>query len=676
MQKKFESLIKILVSLSFFVPLVVIPTSYIFPFIVPKILLFRSLSLIMLGIYIVLLASNWQKYKIHLTPINITVGLFFISFTISTFVGSDWYRSFWDNHERMLGLFTIFHYTVYYYIISSVLKEWRDWRLVLRIFLLAGSIVMLVGVWQRFVDTEFLLNRGLNRVSATLGNSIYFSGYGLFLMFVGYLLAIKEKKFSFWQWYAIAGSVLGFIGIFLGGTRGTLVGLVVGLGLLVIGYLITLKENKRLRQALFALIILAVIAASLLFVFRQNDFVKSIPAVGKLLNVSLDTGTAHTRMMAWGIAIDGWQEKPVFGWGPNNYYYAFNKYYRPEFLEHGWGETWFDNAHNIVMNTLTVQGGVGIIIYFALFSITIFVLWKKYRQREVDLHLAVVSTAFLGAHFVHNVFVFENPTSYLYFFFFLAFISAQVTTPPEVKGDSKKISWGLTGVMVLLVALLIFSTNINPARANKGALDTVKAIQTRQLDQVINTYQAAIESPSPHIDDIRNDFSRSAMQLISHYNNKKEVDKAKELFDLAYGEVIKNRDLHPLDIRVHIQQVQLAQLGAKVKEDINLVLEAEKVLADAIEKSPKRQQLLYMMASLQWQLRKPQEAVNTMQDSINHNPKVAEGWIRMAGFFKDSGQKDKAEELIKQAVAEGAIFRKTDRNMIKNLFGTTTLIDS
>ena len=102
MQKNLEYLIKILISATFFVPLVVLPKSYIFPFIVPKIILFRSLVLFMLGIYILLLFCNWAKYKIRLTPLNIVVGLFFSSFAISTFAGIDWYKSFWDNHERML----------------------------------------------------------------------------------------------------------------------------------------------------------------------------------------------------------------------------------------------------------------------------------------------------------------------------------------------------------------------------------------------------------------------------------------------------------------------------------------------------------------------------------------------------------------------------------------------
>ena len=119
--KIFDYFIKIVLMTSFFVPLIVLPSSYIFPFIVPKIVFFRSLVLLMLGSYILLLISNWKKYRIKLSAINIAVLIFLLSFSISTFVGVDVYKSVWDSHERMLGLFTIFHYIFYYLII----KRWK-----------------------------------------------------------------------------------------------------------------------------------------------------------------------------------------------------------------------------------------------------------------------------------------------------------------------------------------------------------------------------------------------------------------------------------------------------------------------------------------------------------------------------------------------------------------------
>jgi len=614
----------------------------------------------MLGAFIILMASNWQEYKIKMTPLNVTVVLFFFSFGISTFVGVDWYKSFWDNHERMLGLFTIFHYIIYYFVVASVAKEWKDWRMLLRIFLFAGSIVMLIGVWQKFVDPQFFLNRGDSRVSATLGNPIYYSGYGLFLMFIGYLLAVKEKKYNFWQWYAVAGGFLGFLGIFLGGTRGALLGLVSGLGILFVSYIISLKGHKKIRQSLAGLVLLGVILIGVLFAFRQVNFVKNIPAVGGLLNISITSGTGETRLMAWDIAIKAWREKPVFGWGPNNYYYAFNKYYRPEFLEHGWSETWFDNAHSIVMNTLAVQGTVGILTLFSIFGVGIFILLHSFRKRYIDVHIMSVGLAFLVAHLISRALVFEDPTSYLYFFFILAFINSltsrgqQESDIPTKKVSNASPSWGLVGLVGIVVVFFIYTTNVNPARANMANLIAIRRFQN--FDDMIMLFERVQKIPSPHIDDIRTDFVRTTLDIIPQIINSGRQAEALKLFEVAYAQNQKNRLLHPMDIQVNIRQAQLALMAAQMKQDVQLLYTAEQVLEEALAYSPKRQQLQYMLVGIKLQLNKPLEAVSLLENSIEDDYKITEGWWRLAGVYQNMGDNKKAREVILEAQSRGIKF--------------------
>src|SRR3989338_4425360 len=192
MKKIIEQLIKLLVYTTFFVPLVLVPSSFIFPFIVPKIIVLRSLITVMLGGYAILLMINWQKYRPQVTPLTLALMTFIASFALSTFIGVDPYHSFWDNHERMLGLFTIMHYGAYYLVCGAIFKNWTDWKWALRAFLCAGSIVMFLGLLQ-IGDRNFLLNQGSDRIGSTLGNAIYVGGYALFLFFVAALLFLKEK---------------------------------------------------------------------------------------------------------------------------------------------------------------------------------------------------------------------------------------------------------------------------------------------------------------------------------------------------------------------------------------------------------------------------------------------------------------------------------------------------
>lgn len=668
MQKTLEKILKIVIGSTFFVPLLVFPSSYVFPFIVPKIIYFRSLVLIMLGLYLILLLSNFKKYRPRFSWVNIAVLLFFVSFAISTFVGVDWYKSFWDNHERMLGLFTIFHYVVYYFITTTIVREWSDWKWFLRTFLLAGSIVMFIGVLQRYVNPELLLNRGSDRVSSTLGNAIYFSGYGLFLFFVGIFLSVKEnlkekgvEYFSFeasWFWVQILGALLGLWGVFLGGTRGALVGFILGLLVLLGVYFFTLKEKKKLKQLVLLVVLAGVVLLGVLYNYRATNFVGSLPAIGRLLNT--DISQKNTRVMAWGVALDSWQDKPVFGWGPNNFYYAFNKYYRAQFLEYGFGETWFDNAHSVIMNTLAVQGIVGLILYINIFVLATIYLSKRYKEGEIDVHVLAFGIAFIWAHFVSVATVFDNPTSYLYFFFFLALVSgfSEKTKSENSTKNNGSVSMPSVIIVSLLVILLIYSTDVNAARANKSALATIRDLNAGT--DYRQDYNDALTIPSPHIDDIRNDTTRIfgdiMSQILKDQNVKDKWPVMEPFYNQSVDTLEKNIALHPQDIRVTLELAQIKIYGAVAKQNVDLLLEAEKILEDSLALSPKRQQIQYMLAGVKQNLQKYDEAVKLLQDSIDNDPKIANGWQQLEGLYNMLGQADKAKALHEEALESGIQF--------------------
>ena len=662
---------------SFFVPVVVLPSSFIFPFIVPKILLFRSLVFLMLAGFVGLLYIENKKYRLQFTLPTIGILLFLLSFTVSTFVGVDWYRSFWDNHERMLGLFTVFHYVLYYAVLTSVTKEWKEWRRLMRVFLGAGSLVMFIAVLQTYVNHDLLLNMGgTSRVSSTLGNSIYLSGYGLFLMFLGYLLAMKEedKKTNGWFWYAVAGGALGFWGIFLGGTRGALLGLVAGLGTLLVSYMFALKGHTRLRQYIGVLLVLGVGMLGMFYAYRQTEFVKNIPAVGRLVNT--EVSRTNTRIMAWEVAIDAWKEKPVFGWGPNNYYYAFNKYYRPEFLEHGWGETWFDNAHSVIMNTLAVQGLVGIIAYLGLYGVVIILLWSGYKKGTMDIHVASVGTAFLMAHLISLVTVFDNPTSYLYFFFFLAFLNVQISDSVHEERTSKvqkqrALPTGGIVIVLAITALFIFSTDINPARANTHVLSLIRTIQSNPQESLV-TYKDVSSIPTPHIDDIRNDVAKIAMNLLRDPQSK-SLAWRDPLMALVAKEIEKNITLHPLDIRSHIILSEMYLAEARDTQNIQYVLKAEELIRQALTYSPKRQQLEYTLASILQAKNDLDGAVEVLKASLSEYDGVGHGWWRLALIQQQMGHTEEAFALAKEALGREDIeFDEYGLNVMKTIMASQT----
>ncbi len=683
MKQRILGAVKFLIYLTFFVPLLVLPTSFIFPFIVPKILAFRSIVELMIAAYVLLLFVNWQEFRPKFTWLNVAVGAFFISFAISTFVGVDPYHSFWDNHERMLGLFTIFHYVAYYFICSSVFKTWDDWRKALKVFLIGGSLVMLVGLVQ-VINPNLLLNQGSDRIIATLGNAIYVGGYGLFLVFVSFLLFIKEQN-KIWKGAEIVMGILAFLGMIFSGTRGSVLGFVVGTGVAMIAYIIVLRDFPKTRKILGGLVAFGLVLIILLYSFRDSAFVQKIPAVNRAVETSLTALENSPRWYAWESAINSWKERPVFGWGPNNFFYAFNKYYQPKSLKFGYGETWFDNAHNILVNTLSVQGALGLVTYLAIFVTAIITMAVARKRKITDVHIVVMGLAFLVAHLTQSITVFENPTSYLYFVFWLALVNTLslkdrllvLNTDPKVKNETVYVNkpMGMAGVLsgVFVALLIIFIFNIQPARANMKSLEALKYL-SYQPEAGMELMKESLAFNSPHIDDIRADLSRTVAQVLSDQTNTKfSKEKRLELFSLAHDALVANTQLHPYDIRNYLTLSQLGQIGYSLTGNTQYIAEYAENLERALSYSPKRQQIIYNIANFYLQTGRQNEALKLLEDTLQDGPMVAENYWRLAYLYKLIGKMDKAKETIDLAKKNGVIFDQPQQSIVDQILSPAPL---
>jgi len=657
--------------LSLLMPLFIIHKFFIFPFIVPKIVFFRSLMILSLAAYTLLLFINKQKYGWKKNWLNISVIAFLGSFLVSSFFGVDFHRSFWDNHERMLGAFTLLHYGFFYMCLAQVVKDKEDWLWLFRIFLLSGSVTMFIGLYQYFGDKQFLLNNGNLRVSSTLGNAIYFSGYGFFLFIIGMYLGIKEKFWSLKILSFLAGFI-GLLGIFLGGTRGTLAGFVLSVLLIVILFAFFYKgEHKtRVRKIFQVLFALGILSFGFLWFNRHTDFVKGIPAVGRFVQLDFSSGsrsTFATRLMAWDIAVEGFKQKPLLGWGPNNFYYLFNQEYNPEFLSYGYAETWFDNAHSAVFNTLAVQGLPGIVFYFALFFLPAWVLLKAYKEGRIDFFIFTFSLAFLVGHFVHNIAVFENPTSYLYFFFFLAFIkvSSEKKEGDEIyEGEAPAISTSTLAGVALSAFLVIWIFNIGVMRANMGTFQMLTAMQLGEVEQ--EDFERILKLPSPHKDDIRNDLAR--MSISSSNRSMKYFGKDYTLSQLDYfrKELEKNVLLHPMDVRVMMLQQELEKVSIQLQPNQETLFRLENLVDEALKYSPDRQQLLYAASFIKLNLNKASEAEELLLKAKNGNPKVFDSHRHLIDFYAYLGLQDKVFEAIDRAYAEVANISEAQKSALEN----------
>ena len=161
---------------------------------------------------------------------------------------------------------------------------------------------------------------------------------------------------------------------------------------------------------------------------------------------------------------------------------------------------------------------------------------------------------------------------------------------------------------------------------------------------------------SPHIDDIRSDLSRAALQLLNSSYQRMGKEKSIEFLDVFYNNLQKNVSLHPLDIRNQISLASLSQLGWMISQDGKYVYEGKKYLEEAAVYSPRRQQILYMLSMFKLQVGETDSAIKLLEQTIRDDSKISEGYWRLAHAYLVSGQTDKAKEIFLSAEKNGMTF--------------------
>lgn len=120
-------------------------------------------------------------------------------------------------------------------------------------------------------------------------------------------------------------------------------------------------------------------------------------------NISDDFGTM--RIYPWRKALEFAAERPVFGWGPDNFGVVFNERYMIESFAR-FGQT-YDKAHSEPLQILVSSGAVGLAGLLAYFGLVFYSVRKRLHEPMV----LGVAAAML-CYFVHSLFAFSTPITH------------------------------------------------------------------------------------------------------------------------------------------------------------------------------------------------------------------------------------------------------------------------
>ena len=585
-----------------FIPLFVSNTMF-FPFIAGKNFAFRIIVEILLGAWIVL-AYRDPAYRPTKSPLLIAAASFVGILALAGALGENPYKSFWSNYERMEGTISLLHFFAYFVMATTVLGARKKWAAFWNTSILVSFIIGIYALFQ--MAGSFDIHQGATRVDATFGNSAYLAVYMLFHIFLTLFMMLREKghtiggmiaeKVSLWIYTPLI--LLDVLVLYHTATRGAILGLIGGLMLTTLLVAIFEKERLLLKKFAIGLLVTLVIVIGGFFSLKNTPYVTESPVLSRFSSISLTESTTKSRFMVWNMAYQGFKERPILGWGQENFNFVFNKYYDPNMYGQ---EPWFDRAHNVFFDWLIAGGILGLLAYLSLFVLALWYLWK--RGSTFSIVEKSIFTGLLAGYFFQNIFVFDNLMSYVMFFSVLAYLESTreggvIEVPVKKKNEKKNavvaepLDIAIAPAAVILVIFLVYFFNAKPIATNLTLIDALQSAQGGPMEN-LEDFKKVFAYDSFGTTEGREQLSQITMSVLG----AEKLDNAtKQAFvDLTVSELKKQVDTHSKDARYQLFLGsflnQLARYNPATADEAIVHLEK------AHELSPKKQAILFELGS-------------------------------------------------------------------------------
>lgn len=593
-----------------FVPFLV-SSSFFFPFITTKAFTWRIIIEIIFAAWI-LLAFLDADYRPKKSIISYAILGFLIIIGLADLFGVAPVKSFWSNFERMEGFVTLLHLGMFFTVISSVFNEidWKRWWNTT----LAASFVMVLYSLLQIIGLK-TINQGGARVDGTLGNAIYLAVYMLFHIFIALLFLWRERKSIALRWvYGLLILSQMFV-LYYTATRGAILGFLGGLFVMTI-LNIRNKEDQIIRKTSISALVGLVVLVGGFILIRNSEFVTSSPVLSRFSSLATENLNRQGRYFVWPMALEGAKDRPILGWGQENFNYVFQEYYSPEMFHL---EPWFDHAHNIFLDWLVAGGIFGLLSYLILYIVLIFSIWKP--ATSLSHAEKSVLTSLIAAYFFHNIFVFDHLISYILFFSLLAYIhyrsSSKVIFREQSITEVRVKAVALPAVSILLILSLYF-VNIKPVMTNIFLIKALKSIQTPgEIATAAQYFKKAHDaSRLGRPETIEHIASNSATILTSDI----DMEEKNAFFSFAKEAVLKETGDLEKDARYQL-------VTGSFLSTTGLLNEALAHLERAKELMPNKQQIYFEIGAVYINKNEPFKALEIFREAYELAPEYIEAKV-------------------------------------------------
>lgn len=358
----------------------------------------------------------------------ILVCFYFLAVAVSTLFGVAPVVSMFGSHFNHMGLLTRVCFFIFFIaLIGGIGASESRLRATLWVIAATGCLVATYAVAQSFGIEPFVPRSlytfptpegALIRVNASLGHADYLGNFLCYTTLLTGGLALTARGWL--RVFAVAATGLSITAIVFSGTRGAWVGMLAGIAAFAF---FGLKDGaaRRIvkrspRSAIAAVIASALLLLSLFFMSPASRSVTQ-----RLRGLMSEGASASGRNLLWRDSVKMVPSFALVGTGPEGFRKALLAFKSKDLAKLNPLAN-NESSHNSYLDTLISHGVAGAALYISMIALSLMLLIRARRGAKTE-HWRLIITGLISsfiAVLVHNVFIYDQISTGLYFFAFIA----------------------------------------------------------------------------------------------------------------------------------------------------------------------------------------------------------------------------------------------------------------
>ncbi len=609
------------------------------------------------------------------------LGVYFLA----TIFSRDINVSLWDSPMRGGG-FVIFLFLVLFSLLVLFTLKQKDWQKIWDYSIAVGAIVSIIAILQKFNLFSKYLAGYADRPVSTMGGPIFLSLYLVLLSFltISFFIAKNNKlKKSF---YFIC-LILFFGAISVAATRAAFLGL--GFGFLFFVFSFPSKSKKLVKIKIALILLMALGVVGFFWLRTQPKAVQAISENKIIGNVFHRVWGAvedlsfqkifYSRSSGWIVGFRGLKDRPILGYGPENFSIVYDKHYDPKIpginisdLSQG-ATTWWDRAHNFTLEIALTAGIPALLIYLSIFVFAFFQLQKvKKNNPGFSLISHGIQATFIS-YLTADFFSFDVFSTYLISFLMLAYAMFIIHTcgdeKQSVNSESKNLEnrqhlgeepfWKYLVVFFSLIVAVFFGWNysVKPIIINRD-------INVIEYWQIFKKCEMAAKASEKLMDE-RKSILDSHLRLV--YLNTLMGDCGDAVFKeegvASYYKAVQRLEelmiIRPYYTRtwlfdvIFLYKIINGDKSISPAQKDELMKKALFSFEKAYALSPKRPPVFIAGAKTYFSMGKVDEAKRLLQECFNTYEMYPNCWWTKANINLSLGEINEGTQTIKLALEKG-----------------------